>query len=482
MSTVLPGSDRLLRRTLGERRIALVAWRLLVLQNADPTVAAGLAEFSTYRAHPWRRVEHTMDSGKRLFFSDREGLDREIARLERTHRRIHGTDREGRSFTALEPAVRVWVLVTLYESMTAMAELSGAPLSPAQRDQLYAEFRSVCDAFGLPAELFPPTAADVPAYMDRTVRERLEYTEAAHDLLFEMLRQAPAPRRLGRLRPAWPLLRPVIARMLTALTLADLPPAFRERFGLRRSRGAAVLSWTLHRGGRHVMTRLPDRLRYRRRMTGDDPARQEAVAADHGTRGTGGTARAGWMPRPRRSDPGTARRARVETFFRQVLDQTGDGYLAAADLQAMAHNVCWQLELPEDREALVYAGFDAWWQQIRTSMDTDGDGRVSLAEFTTGVLAGIDQDPAYLHKGLHPALRALFRAADTDGSGYLGADEYRVLFGGSRVHPAELNHGFRQLDADGDGQITEDEFVAAFTAYFTARGDTAAGAQLLGRP
>ncbi|MFB7468581.1 hypothetical protein ACFCZ1_34730 [Streptomyces sp. NPDC056224] len=31
-----------------------------------------------------------MDSGKRLFFSDREGLRREVARLERTHRRLAG--------------------------------------------------------------------------------------------------------------------------------------------------------------------------------------------------------------------------------------------------------------------------------------------------------------------------------------------------------------------------------------------------------
>ncbi|MGV4925573.1 oxygenase MpaB family protein [Streptomyces sp. BHT-5-2] len=484
MSTALSGPDSLLRRTLGEQRIALVAWRLLVLQSADPAVGAGMAEFSTYRAHPWRRMQHTMDSGRRLFFGDREELRREIARLERTHRRIRGTDGQGREFSALDPTVRVWVLMTLYESMTAMCELSGAPLGAAERDQLYAEFRLVCKEFGLPAELFPRTAAQVPAYVERTIRDRLEYTEAAHDLLFQMLHQAPPPRRLGRLRPAWPLLRPVIARMLTALTLADLPPAFRERFGLRRSRSAAALSWLLHHGSRHLVTRLPDRLRYHNRTTAQQaaqPAAEPARAAPHGD-GDGAAARAGRLPKPRRAGRDTARRARVEAFFRQVLDQTGDGHLTAADLQAMAHNVCWQLELDESREAEVYAGFDTWWQHIRSTMDTDGDDRVSLGEFTTAMLAGIDRDPDYLHQGLHTALRALFRAVDTDGSGLLGPDEYRVVFGGSRVHPAELNHGFRQLDADGDGQITEEEFLRAFTDYFTARADTVAGTQLLGRP
>ncbi|MFI9051936.1 oxygenase MpaB family protein [Streptomyces sp. NPDC053427] len=478
-STVSPGSGTLLRHTLGEWRIALVAWRLLVLQNADPAVAAGVAQFSTYRAHPWRRIEHTMDSGKHLFFSDRDTLRREIARLDRTHRRIGGTDAQGRTFTATDPKVRVWVLVTVYESMTAMRELSGNPLSHAELDQLYGEFRSVCAEFGLADELFPETAADVPAYMDRTIRERLEYTEAVHDLLYTMLRQAPAPRRLGRLRPAWPLLRLLVARTLTALTLADLPPSFRERFDLPRTPAAAALSWTLHHGMRLVVTRLPDRLRYRT-LPADTLPSQPSPAPVAGATDTPVAVR---MPRPRRrSRREGARSHRVDAFFRQVLDQTGDGYINAADLQAMAHNACWQLELDEAREAEVYAAFDTWWQQIRSTMDADADGRVSRAEFVTAMLAGIDRDPDYLATGLHIAVHALFRAADADGSGHLCADEYRALFGGSRVHPAELNHGFRQLDADGDGQITEEEFVHAFTEYFTARADTTAGAQLLGRP
>ncbi|MGW4892943.1 oxygenase MpaB family protein [Kitasatospora sp. NPDC004240] len=456
-----------LRRGLGEWRIGLVAWRLIVLQAAHPAVAAGMTRYSTYRAHPWRRIEHTLDSGARLFSAGPQERRLEVARLARTHRRIQGTDEAGRPYTAEDPAVRAWVMVTLYEAITAMHALSGARLGPRELDALYAEFRDVCEALGIPGEALPPTAADVPAYMERHVREVLEYGDLVRHLLFEMLREAPAPRRLGRLRPLWPLLRIAAARVLSGLTVADLPPVWHERFGTRPARSAVLLSWAVHRGTRHVMTRLPEHLRYRHRspVGGGRQLPRRTPARP--------------LPQPRAAD---SRRARLETFFHQVLDQTGDGRVDTADLQAMVHTVCWQLELPAEREDVLYAAFETWWRQLRPAMDADGDGTVDCEEFVSAMLAGLDRDPAYLDLGLTPAVRALFRAADTDGSGHLCADEYRVLFGGSRVHPAELNDGFRQLDTDGDGRISEEEFVTAFADFFTARTDTVAGTALLGRP
>ncbi|WP_330294387.1 oxygenase MpaB family protein [Streptomyces sp. NBC_00503] len=455
-----------MRQTLGEWRIGLVAWRLLVLQTAHPVVAAGTARYSTYRAHPWRRIEHTMDSGSRLFFAGPEERQREIARLERAHRRIRGTDDAGRPYSAEDPEVRAWVMVTLYEAMTAMRELSGDPLSPAELDVLYAEFKEVCEALGITGDVLPATAADVPGYVERTVREVLEFGDPVRYLLFDMLREAPAPRRLGRLRPAWPLLRAVAARTLTTLTIADLPPSWHERFGTPRTRTAATLSWVVHRGMRQVMTRLPDHLRYRGQSDGE--GRPEARRSTSPR-----------LPRPRTAD---SRPARLEAFFRQVLDQTGDGRVDSADLQAMVHNVCWQLELPAAHEDRLYAAFETWWRQLCAGTDADADGAVECAEFVSAMLKGMDQDPEYLENGLRPAMSALFRTADTDGSGHLCADEYRILFGGSRVHPAELNDGFRELDADGDGRISEEEFVTAFTEFFTAATESTAGTALLGRP
>ncbi|MFJ6379967.1 oxygenase MpaB family protein [Kitasatospora sp. NPDC092039] len=443
------------RRDLSERRVVLVAWRLLVLQAADPVVSAGMVEHSTYRTHPWRRVDHTLGSGRRLFYEDAETLRREVARLERAHKRIRGTGPDGRPYDARDPRARAWVLLTLFECVVAMRRLGGDPYDAVETAQAYADFREAVAAFGLPEGEIPATAGELPAYFARYARERLEFTEAARFLLCDLLREAPRPRRLRFLGDAgWRVVRVVVARAVRELTVADLPPVVRERFGLVRTRRAALLSAVLHRGAGAVVPLLPDRLRYR------DPG----------------------PSRPKRRRPHQdSRGPRVDRFFREVLDQTGDGFVTVHDLRAMAHNVCWRLELDEAGEARVYEAFDTWWEQLRAVMDADGDGRVSREEFVAATLAGCDRDEAYLERGLLPALRAVFTAADTDGSGFLEFDEYRVVFGGERVDPVELSHGFRRLDTDGDGRITREEFLAGFSGFFTARADSAPGTELLGR-
>ena len=451
-------------RHIGEWRFLLMLGRLLVLQNAHPVVGAGVAEHSTYRAHPWRRAQHTLDSLQRMIYASPAARTRELQRIGRQHRRINGTDAHGRSYTAADPAARAWVLATVFESIVTMCRLSGRPLSAADEALLYEEWRAVAVTLGLPGDALPAGTAAFWEYFDTMLREVLEDNPAVRELLGDFYRHAVAPAQLRWCPPLWPVIRPVAARLIIAVVVADLPPVYRDRLGLTGSEHGRALSRYAHHGWRRLAERLHGGWRY------------QGYAADAiglaGPREGGGGSLLGRFRRDLRA-------RKLDRLFTHVLDQTGDGYLTRADLEAMARAACWDLELDAETESNVYEGFRAWWQQIGRACD--GEGRISRAAFVAATLAGLDDDPDYLSKGLDRATRALFDAIDSDGDGFLGQDDYRRAFG-SRTHPAELNHGYRQLDRDGDGRIDAEEFVAGFREFFTARGRAAAGSHLLGRP
>src|SRR5689334_21753012 len=86
--TGLPGPGSLTWQLLGQWRMALVMPRLLVRQAAHPVVGAGLVKQSTYRTHPWRRVDHTLISLQRFVYASPEQRQKEVQRILRAHRRI----------------------------------------------------------------------------------------------------------------------------------------------------------------------------------------------------------------------------------------------------------------------------------------------------------------------------------------------------------------------------------------------------------
>jgi uncharacterized protein (DUF2236 family)/Ca2+-binding EF-hand superfamily protein len=467
-----PGPGSVLWRTIGQRRLLLVIGRLLVLQAAHPAVGAGLVHHSTYRAHAWRRVDHTLESLTRFAYADPDERAREIGRVNRAHRHINGTDERGRTYDAIHPDTRAWVLLTVYEALVTLERLGGTPLSPEDRDRLYREWAALMRDF-VPESEIPPTEADFWAYFRAAVDDTLEDNAEVRHLFRDFYRQIPAPPWLRWCPPLWSALRVLAASVMGSLNRADLPAAYTARLGLRARSRDRVLSWVVHRGVRHVMAALPLRGRY---FAAAAAALQGRTAPDaQGRVRLRGRARR--VPAPR--TPHRTRRTRLEHFFDQVLDQTGNGSVTLEDLNAMARSVCWQLELTDAQEASVYAGFCLWWEQMRAAMDADGDGRISKEEWVTASLRGADQEPDYLEHGLYPAMRAVFDAADTDGSGWLGQTEYRKVFG-PKLHPSDLSVAFRGLDADGDGRVSRDEFLTAFEEFFTARGDTAAGTHLLG--
>jgi len=130
--------------------------RALLLQLAHPSVAAGVADHSDFRADPWHRLAGTLRSFLTIVYGTTAAARAEIRRLNTLHREITGP-----GYTARDPELSLWVHATLVDSTIAVADAWLEPLSTPRRAAFYAETRPVGRAFGVPEALLP---ADLEAF------------------------------------------------------------------------------------------------------------------------------------------------------------------------------------------------------------------------------------------------------------------------------------------------------------------------------
>jgi len=148
------------------------------------------------------------------------------------------------------------------------------------------------------------------------------------------------------------------------------------------------------------------------------------------------------------------------------------------------------------RSAMMAVAFGASQQSLDDlsaaflEMDTNGDGQISLSEFTTGMKAqgmtnkkeihaafdAIDQDgtgaieysefiaAAMSEQELHSAdqLEAAFYRLDMDSSGSISKDELKALLGG-KFDDGTLQQVLDAADLDNDGEISLSEFKTALS-------------------
>jgi Ca2+-binding EF-hand superfamily protein len=99
-------------------------------------------------------------------------------------------------------------------------------------------------------------------------------------------------------------------------------------------------------------------------------------------------------------------------------------------------------------------------QEMVKKVDTDDDGKISKDEFQ------LLMQPLLLDEYVSPEqdmedLRAIFKDADLDHSGFLSIDEfYQCLMKmGADINREEIVSLFTEFDINGDMQIDIDEFV-----------------------
>ncbi|MFC9750147.1 oxygenase MpaB family protein [Streptomyces niveus] len=446
-------------------RWALAMIRATVLEAAHPQIGAALVDNSTFVAHPWRRLRNTFLSMRRMFGTDVAEREREAARLNRLHARMSGSDSRGRAYDAMDRATRAWVVATLFESAVTMCRLSGQPLDQDTMERMYAEYRTFLAALDGDAAELPEDLNDFWRYFDRVVENELENTEAARVILYRLFDHLPAPALLAGAPTLWAAGRAVAGPLLGAITVASLPEPYRRRAGLPEMPGAQTLmqgayltaglarflpeGWISAESIIEVLSLSPGSDDPRARTVAALRARMKrASALIRLLTPLGGDAGPGPAPS---AGTGEGRRSAGE-FFRQVLDQTGDGYLDWPDLAAMARELSTRLDLDEPEETRLYDAFAAWWRELQAALDTDGDGRVSADEYAAAI-------PSLAGPALIRVAEVLFDATDKDGSGSIDADEHRTLF--RTAFHRDLNPT--------DGAYGRSTFVGDFLSFMSGR-------------
>ena len=227
-----PGPGSLVFERMADDRGLLLGGATLVLQVADRTVGAGVEQHSNFKDEPWRRLWGTLTSLVTIVYGTSEEAAGEVERLRSMHREIRGVDAHGRAYSALRPAPWAWVHGTLAWSVIRLNEVFRTPFTPAEREQYWREWLQVGRLLGVREGDLPQTWADFEKLVEHAAKCELEDNRSVRDVLASVS-LIPPPKWLRWAAPTW---RAAVGRPVGSLsrvvTVAALPPALRERFGL----------------------------------------------------------------------------------------------------------------------------------------------------------------------------------------------------------------------------------------------------------
>lgn len=241
-----------------ERLLLLGGPAALLLQVAHPLIAAGVADHSDFRDHPYERLTATLDATLTITFGDRRQAEAAADRVGATHTRVRGKLETavgpfpaGSSYDAWDPELALWVLATLVETALDTYHRFVHPLDMADRKRYFDEARPFAALFGVDADVMPASYEAFRWYVESMKRNSaLTVGPESKDLARHIL-NPPVSRPL----------RPVAA--LARLFAASLIPSrLRRAFGLRWSRRDAALLRAAAGSIRLAVAATPGSVRY----------------------------------------------------------------------------------------------------------------------------------------------------------------------------------------------------------------------------
>jgi uncharacterized protein (DUF2236 family) len=254
------GPDSVTWVVMREPRLLLAAGRALLLQAANPLVAQGAIEHSTYKSDPYGRLERTVRWVTIVCFGTSQEAERVSGRVNGLHRPVSGTLPEanatsrvpaGTRYSASDPSLLRWVHATFVDTMLVAHDALVGGLSTVERDTFVREWDDVARLMGLSRNQCWPDSAALRRYVDKEVLRGQALPGAGSREVAGTVLHPPVRSRL--MRPGTDTL----AFIATGL----LPPDLRRGYGLPWTPAHVAAFSALTRSMRLAGPALPRRLR-----------------------------------------------------------------------------------------------------------------------------------------------------------------------------------------------------------------------------
>ena len=208
--------DSVTWRVNQEPALLLGGGRALLMQLAEPGVAAGVAEHSDFRHRPLDRLMRTLELTLALTFGTRTDALAAAHQINVVHQRVRGS-----GYSATDPRLLLWVHATLIDSALVTYATFVGPLTAGEREAYYQEAKLIGGLLGLANSRYPGTLFAFDAYLSGMLGGP------------ELVVDARA-RELARavLRPPLPRVPSPVFRPIEAITAGLLPVTLRLDYDL----------------------------------------------------------------------------------------------------------------------------------------------------------------------------------------------------------------------------------------------------------
>lgn len=218
-------ADAATERFAAEGVLVAGGMRAILLQVADPVVAAGVHRHSDFSNNPLARLHNTLTFVYAVMLGTEEEARQIAAHVTRAHAPVRG---------AADARHQLWVAATLYDTAIRVHRAIFGPVDDEAADVIYRDYAKLGTVLQVPPDAWPADRAAFAEYWSRTLTG-LRVTDEARRIAHDLLHPNIAPLWL---RAGLPL-----AGLLTA---SLLPATLRRAYGIEWSRARrrrALVAW-----------------------------------------------------------------------------------------------------------------------------------------------------------------------------------------------------------------------------------------------